>query len=265
MNIEHKRVRLGPVSLAYQVAGAGAPLILMHGLAGSARWWARNVEPLARRFRVYVIDLIGFGRSRNGHPFVLDEAAAYLVRWMDLLGIERASIVGHSMGGFIAADLAADFPDRVERLVLVAAAALPFGHGYAQHGIGIAKALLRLQLNFLPVLLADAWCAGPLTLMGAAQALLASDLRPKLACIRKPTLVVWGEHDSIIPLELGKRLCRHLSTDELVVLKGAGHVPMWDCPEAFNRVVMDFLSAGAAFAPDAGSRSTPADRPAAQD
>jgi alpha/beta hydrolase family protein len=65
----------------------------------------------------------------------------------------------------------------------------------------------------------------------------------KLAKIQAPSLVVWGERDALLPLELGKQLARHMPGHELVVIKGAGHNPMWDCPCAFNQVVMDFMSA----------------------
>ncbi|HEV2127707.1 MAG TPA: alpha/beta fold hydrolase, partial [Thermomicrobiales bacterium] len=82
-----------------------------------------------------------FGESRGPNPFVLSEAAGYLAGWMDRLGIEQADIVGHSMGGFIAAELAADFPNRVARLVLVDAAVLPFGEGYLRHLTGLFRAL----------------------------------------------------------------------------------------------------------------------------
>ena len=240
---DERCAQVGAVPISYQVFGAGPPVVLVHGLSGSGRWWARNVEPLARWFRVYVVDLIGFGRSRDRHTFVLSEAAAYLTRWMDQLDIERASVVGHSMGGFIAADLAANFPDKVDKLVLVDAAALPFERGYAQHVLGLAWALRHMPVGFLPILFTDAWRAGPVTIWKAARELLGSDIRPKLAHIRAPTLVVWGEHDSLVPLDLGKRLRACLPGADLVVIESAGHNPMWDRAEAFNRVVVDFLTA----------------------
>ena len=97
--IERRRVRLGGAWLAYEVAGAGPPVVLVHGLSGSTRWWARTIGSLAERLRVHAVDLVGFGRSRGRQRFVLGEAASCLVGWMDLLAIDRASFVGHSMGG----------------------------------------------------------------------------------------------------------------------------------------------------------------------
>jgi pimeloyl-ACP methyl ester carboxylesterase len=240
--VERRYIEIDSVCIYYQVAGAGPPVVLVHGLSGSGRWWARNIAALADSFHLHVIDLIGFGESRAGHRFVLGEAADYLVRWLDRLAIPRASVVGHSMGGFIAADLAAHHPDRVDRLMLVDAVALPFSHSYWQQALGLAQGLWRLPLGFVPVLLADAYRAGPRTILKAARELLTSDLRPMLARIQTPTLVVWGERDSVVPIELGERLTACLPNARFRVIPGAGHNPMWDRPAEFNRAALDFLA-----------------------
>ncbi|HET9222023.1 MAG TPA: alpha/beta hydrolase [Roseiflexaceae bacterium] len=242
VSIARRRVQVGTATLSYQVAGAGPPLVLLHGLAGSGRWWQRNIAHLAQRFRVYVLDLIGFGASRGSHPLIFDEVAGYMVAWMDQLGIRSASIVGHSMGGLIAADLAANAPDRIERLVLVDAAAFLIEQRYVYHFQGLLRELFQVQVDFFTMLVADAYRAGPFTLLNAINQLLNTDFSAKLSQVQAPTLLVWGEHDAIVPLEIGKRLCRHLPADnKLVVIKGAGHNPMWDRPGAFNRVVESFL------------------------
>ena len=244
VSIAHRRARVGSATLSYQVTGSGPPLILLHGLAGSGRWWQRNIAYLAQRFRVYVVDLIGFGASRGLHPLIFDEVAGYIGAWMDQLEIRRASIVGHSMGGLVAADLAASAPERIERLVLVDAAAFLIEQHYAYHLHGLFRELFQVQIDFLTMLMADAYRAGPFTLINAINQLLTTDFSPKLSLVQAPTLLVWGEHDALVPLEIGKRLCYHLpANNRIVVIKGAGHNPMWDRPGAFNQVVEDFLAA----------------------
>jgi pimeloyl-ACP methyl ester carboxylesterase len=241
---ERRRIKVGAATIAYEVAGAGPPLVLVHGLSGSSRWWKRNIAALTPHRRVYIVDLIGFGASRAGQRFVLAEAAGYLLRWMDQLELEQASLVGHSMGGLIVAELAADAPERIDRLVLVDPAVLPFEPRYLTHALGLIRELRYISPSFLPVLLADAIRAGPITLWRAASALLLADMRPKLASIRSPTLVIWGEHDALAPLAAARQLARYLRYEELVVIKGAGHVPMWDRPQVFNRVLVQFLLSG---------------------
>ncbi|MCC6176485.1 MAG: alpha/beta fold hydrolase [Chloroflexi bacterium] len=237
---------IGDVTLYYQTAGQGDPLVLVHGLSGSGRWWRRNVPALARHHRVYTLDLIGFGRSRSGRwrarqRFVLGAAADLLADFLDRLAISSATVIGHSMGGYVAAEMTARHSNRVNRLVLVDAAALPFERGYAGHILGLLTGIQRCRPDFYPILLTDAAQAGALTIARAARDLLHVDT-PPLAAIDIPTLVVWGERDTIVPLALGRRLVASLPNAELVVLPRAGHTPMWDQPDAFNAAVLEFLA-----------------------
>jgi pimeloyl-ACP methyl ester carboxylesterase len=242
MMIEQRSVKVGSAAIAYRVAGNGPPVILVHGLAGSSRWWARNITHLAQSFQVYAIDLIGFGESRGRRPFNLDEAADHVANWMDSLGITRASLIGHSMGGFIVANLAADFPGHVERLTLVGAAAVPLNRRFPWQTLGPVRGLFDMSFTSFSLLLTDAYRAGPATIWKAARDLGTADITDKLSSIQAPTLVIWGEHDPIIPLRAGKRITGILPNAELVVIRDAGHNVMWDRPEAFNQAVMDFLT-----------------------
>jgi pimeloyl-ACP methyl ester carboxylesterase len=244
-HFERFNTSAGPCVLAYQVTGDGPPLMLIHGLAGSGRWWAKNVESLARHFRVYVVDLIGFGRShagKYGRRFSLGDAADVLTTFMDRLAIGRASLIGHSMGGHIALVLAANAPDRVDRLVLVDAAALPIERGRPRLLIGLLVALFRFPLGFLPVLAADVYRAGLATIWRAAREILGADIGATLARVTLPTLVIWGERDAIVPVSLGRRLTASLPGADLLIISGAGHNPMWERPRLFNRVVLEFLA-----------------------
>lgn len=263
--IEQRRLQIGLANIAYQVAGAGEPLILVHGLSGSSRWWDRNIEVLAQHFRVYVVDLIGFGDSRAKHPFVLKDAAAYMAAWMARLGVKRAHVVGHSMGAVIAADLAADFPDCVDRLILVDAAVFVTEQDPLVHALGVIQEFGLHQPRFLPILLGDALRAGVGTVARAAAELLSTDITAKLRQIKAPTLVVWGEHDSITPLDAGRRLLDALPNGQLVVIEGVGHNPMWESPIAFNHVVTRFIeqiaSAQAAYPADESAADRPPQGP----
>jgi pimeloyl-ACP methyl ester carboxylesterase len=225
----------------YEVAGSGEPLVLVHGLSGSSRWWKHNIGPLAERFQVFTIDLIGFGSSRRAGRFVLDQAAAQMCAWMASLGLEKAHLVGHSMGGLICADMAAMAPERVDRLVLVDATIMPFQWGYIGHGSRMARVLPRVPVGFLTVLATDTLRAGPLAVWQAARQLLRADIRPRLDRIRAPTLAIWGGRDHIVPKELGEQLVAALPNARLAVIDDASHVPMWERPADFNKLVLDFL------------------------
>jgi pimeloyl-ACP methyl ester carboxylesterase len=248
--IEHGSIDVGGATIAYDAVGAGPPLVLIHGLSGSGRWFAHNVATLAERFRVYTVDLVGFGRSAGGltaargRPrFRLDQAADQLVTVFDVLGIERVSLVGHSMGGLIAAALAAEHPERVERLVLVDAAVLPTPNDrrFDRRAWGVMRSLPRTPRQLGWTIAGDALRAGSLGLGRAIRQLLGVDWTDKVRRIQSPTLIVWGELDTIVPPEVGRRLALDVPGARLVTLDGCGHVPMWERPEAFNTAVLAFL------------------------
>jgi pimeloyl-ACP methyl ester carboxylesterase len=226
--------------------GQGDPLVLIHGLSGSSRWWERNVAGLAEHHRVLIPDLIGFGSSPRprGRLPALDRIADLLARWMDGLGLERTHLVGHSMGGQIAIHLAARHPERLRRLVLVDAAGIPrpiTPKSVLQFATEIAPLWRWGDPRFLPVMVGDAWTAGPLTIAQAIRHILRDDVRPLLSGIEAPTLVVWGERDSWVPLSHGWEMRQQIPRARLAVLRGASHNSMVDRPADFNRLVLRFL------------------------
>jgi pimeloyl-ACP methyl ester carboxylesterase len=233
--------KLGAVTLHYEVTGDGPAVVLMHGLSGSGHWWAYNVPALAQRYRVYNVDVVGFGRSR-GQRLVLREAGSWLVEWLQAMGIEQANLVGHSMGGYIATEVAALAPDTVRRLVLVDALVLPMGRGLVQHVLDLLQAVRYMSLNFMPVLVGDALRAGPGTMWRATREVLSADLSHRLGEVQAETMVVWGENDSLLDPELGRELARRLANAIFVCVEGAGHNPMWDRPQRFNELLLDFLA-----------------------
>lgn len=93
---------VGGHRVRYEVVGEGEPVVLVHGLSGSTRWWARNTAALATEYQVYLVDLPGFGAMRRlRRRFVLAEAASWLSAWMEAVGLQSAHLVGHSMGGYV--------------------------------------------------------------------------------------------------------------------------------------------------------------------
>lgn len=222
-------------------AGRGQPLILIHGLSGSVRWWQRNIPELSRYFRIYALDLLRYEPEARRLDFAFEKAADHLREWMDAVDLPSAHIIGHSMGGAIAAQLAADTPGRVNKLVLVNAAALFPSSRIRLSPAHLVRKAPRFPVTLVPVLLQDAWRAGPRLLWSATRDLLSSDLRPKLPLVMSETLVIWGNHDGILPLSLGQELVTLLPRGRLLVLPNAGHNPMWERPLEFNRAVSNFL------------------------
>ena len=244
MGPSRREVPVGGHPIRYGVAGeVGEPVVMVHGLSGSTRWWARNVPTLARHHRLYLVDLPGFGAMRRlGRQFVLAEADTWLSEWMRAVGLERAHLVGHSMGGYVATRLAAGRPGLVGRLVLVAPAGTPTGHSILGHLVPLLLTTRYATPAFLPVLVRDALRMGPVTLWRAARDLLAEDVREDLRKIEAPTLLVWGENDALVPPAVGDLLRQEIPDSRLLVLEAAGHVPMFDRPEEFDAALLAFLA-----------------------
>ena len=223
----------------------GQEVVLLHGLSGSALWWHRNVPALAARYRVLLPELVGFGKTPAAERLPsIGETAVLLDRWMEALGLGTVHLVGHSMGGQISIHLAARHPARIDRLVLVDAAGIPRPR--------TTRNLLRFALEltplwrwgdplFLPTIVRDTWSAGGRTVSGALRNIVRDDVRPLLPRIEAPTLIVWGERDSLVPLVDARTFRDAIPRSELAVLRGAAHNPMVDRPDEFNRLVADFL------------------------
>jgi pimeloyl-ACP methyl ester carboxylesterase len=238
----HAAERPADNGLAYEVVGSGPPLILLHGLSGSGRWWSRNVPVFSRSFRTYSVDLPGFGQSRGVRWSRLDDIADRLADWLVAEGLSQAHIAGHSLGGAVAARLAARHPDRIDRLVLVDAAIRPRGTRALAPPAHVMRTIGRGSLGFAPLLVRDLLRCHPRSFVAATVDALQTDWEPHLRRIDAPTLVVWGERDAITPLALGHQITAVVPGARLITLAEAGHNPMWERPEAFNAEVLRFLA-----------------------
>lgn len=267
-------VEVNGVRLHYQEAGApdAPPVLLLHGFTASNFVWKDTLLPLAASgFRVIAPDLVGFGFSgkpRDGE-YTIDAQARTVVGLMDALGVERAALVGSSYGGAVAATCALDYPERVERLVLVDAvinderrlllrlAALPVVGDLVSPLMLGSRRLLRSQLRkgYAPEnrhLFDDGRAAAhhrPLLAAGTQRATLktlrrwrAGRVEEEAHRITQPALLVWGEDDPEIPLARGRTLNRAMPDSRLVIFRRCGHMPMEERPREFARVLTDFLS-----------------------
>jgi pimeloyl-ACP methyl ester carboxylesterase len=230
----------------YKVVGEGAPVVLVHGLSGSWLWWKRNIPALASSYRLYLVDLPGFGSMASPFArFELQDAATWLFRWMQTVGIAHAHLIGHSMGGYICLQVAARHPTAVSRLVLVS----PAVSAQARHIFGYVRPLLGtvryLDPYFLPILLYDTLRAGPVTILRAVNELLAVEARQELHTVLAPTLLVWGDHDTLVPPTTGNAMLDEMPQAHLLQLERCGHVSMFEQAEQFNQAVLTFLAGNA--------------------
>jgi pimeloyl-ACP methyl ester carboxylesterase len=272
---EHSRFTdVNGVRVHYQEAGnpAGPTLVLIHGFASSTLVWSKVFLGLAAAgFRVIAPDMLGYGYSgkpRNGE-YTIPGQAKFIIGLLDRLGISCAAIVGSSYGGAVAMTCALDYPDRVEKLVLVGAVNnnRPLGFklmrmfGSPVVGDVVSPLLIgsrrllrkrmkrvydrhswvlderRVEARHLPLRAAGTQRAIIRTVRGWDAERISSDAH----LVRQTTLLIWGENDPEIPLADGERLHAEISDSRLVVFLKCGHLPHEEYPLEFVGVVTDFL------------------------
>jgi pimeloyl-ACP methyl ester carboxylesterase len=248
----------------YLEAGAGPTIILLHGLGDDAGVWQAEIPLLARKRRVIALDQIGFGRSDK--PLLnyrVETLVDFLDEFMRTIQVAHATIVGNSLGGWVAALFAIQHPDRVEKLVLIDSAGIS----------GVATSMsprVRRALRLATV--EDLRVLGPLTFADPRYYASADGLRKAFAAriaagdsytvgrimdslernedsldgrlneIARPTLIVWGRQDGLIPLRFGKYLRSAIPGARLIVIDHCGHEPQVECPQAFEDALEGFLA-----------------------
>ena len=224
----------------YLRRGRGEPIILIHGLSGSAHWWRHNIAALARTHEVFTVELVGYGHARHQRSVSVRDNAEVLAAWMRALDLQGATIIGHSLGGHVATRLVSLVPERVTFLVLVCATGLLRGHP-VRMALRLPRAGVSGRLSFLPRIMLDSARAGLPNLWRSGLSLLGDDVSELLPLMQVKTLVVWGSRDQLVPPQLGRGLAQAIPGATYREIRGAGHVAMVDRPDEFNRLVLDFL------------------------
>ena len=262
-----------PVNYVDIGSGPREPVVLVHGLGGQWQNWLENIPRAAQDRRVIALDLPGFGLSPMPRETITIPGYGRTVNALcEQLGLGVVELVGNSMGGYIAAEVAIQFPSRVDRLILVSAAGISsadLAHRpiltlgriataitawSAPHDRQLASRpkarhlALALVARYPSRLKADLAYEGFFKGTGkpgfedALRASLDYDFRDRLPEIGVPTLIVWGEKDSIIPVKDAQEFERLIPDSRKVVMKDTGHVSMAERPETFNNLMMEFLA-----------------------
>ncbi|BDP43423.1 putative hydrolase (plasmid) [Deinococcus aetherius] len=266
---------VGGVRTRYVVQGDGPPLLLLHGIGRSLEDWSANIAPLAEHYRVYALDLIGFGYTdKPDVPYSLGGLARFAAHFLDAVGETRpVALMGNSLGGAVAQRFAVAYPERTRALILVNSA------GFGREVAAVLRALSVPRLGELllrptarnarqtvrslfhdPTFATEERISRALDLSRqphAARAFLRvlrdlgdwrgakaawrEELQERLVRQGVPTLIIWGDHDVILParlLEAARKSHPHARTH---LFRDTGHMPQLERADTFNRLVLDFL------------------------
>jgi pimeloyl-ACP methyl ester carboxylesterase len=267
------RVDGTPVNHVDLGSGDGEPVVFVHGLGGQWQNWLENIPRVAQERRVLALDLPGFGLTpAQPDRITIPGYGRFVDAFCDRLDLGEVAIVGNSMGGYIAAEVAIQFPARVSRLVLVSAAGISSAatvrapiltagrvataiaaYTAARERTLAARPLSRhLSLALVarhprllrPDLAYEGFFKG-VGKPGFGDALRASldyDFRQRLPEVKVPTLIVWGEKDAIIPVRDASEFERLIPDSRKVVMRDTGHIPMAERSQAFNDLLVEFLA-----------------------
>lgn len=257
-----KEVLVFGQKIHYVEAGSGPTVILLHGLGGSSQAWGLNTAALAEKYHVIVPDQIGFGKSDK--PLVNYRIRTYvdfLDQFCKQLKIERATLVGSSMGGWIATMFTASFPDRVDKLVLVDAAGYKPPKDFdtrtliglnpsTREGVKILIAKVFYNKAFQTDAAVDQAIAARLaagdgyTINSLTESIIRGEdfLDEIVKTIKRPTLIIWGRQDGLVSLADGERFNKDIAGSKMIVIDQCGHVPNTEKPGEFNAAVLKFLA-----------------------
>ena len=251
----------------YELSGKGQSLILIHGFGSSHRCWKANIDALTPHFKVCAIDLIGFGDSGKpkDYEYNVENFAQIVKGLMEKLKIKSASIIGHSMGGRTAACFALRYPQHTKKIVIVGSP------------IGYFKPPLSMRLMNMPLLsdimyaIRSKWAMKPMIEklvvdtvtevidsfliewtedsmkmpkevgLKAMNDLMKTSYTDKLAEIKAPALIIFGDNDNAVSITESDVLQSGIPGSRLEILEGAGHGVMFEKPERFNQLVLEFL------------------------
>jgi pimeloyl-ACP methyl ester carboxylesterase len=210
-----------------------SPVVLVHGMTASTDWWRPTIAALEPHHDVRIAEL-------RGLP--VREAALRLAAWLKAEDLSGAALVGHSMGGAVVVQTAAEAPESVGRLALIAPAGILPSRSRRSYALPLARSTLVHARSQLPRMMRDTLRVGPRRLWHLSSDLLRGDIRPALRSVRAPALVVWGANDRLLPASLGEQFSSLIPDCRLVILQGCGHIPMLECPDALHEHLLGFLA-----------------------
>lgn len=274
--MQWQEISVNDISIRYLTAGSGVPLVLLHGIGDSAADWQEVVPFLARRYRVYAPDLPGHGRSTKTLAQYTPAALTHaVIAWLDALDLPQVFLVGHSLGGLLALQMALAAPTRVPALALMASGGLgrainpllcmlatPFyGEVAAAWGQTFPGRMQRLWVR-IPLLFAHpgnapAWwrreqeqLAGQPGFLEANLAILRTIvdwrgqrvvLLDQLPDLAMPTLLVWGTEDHVLPVSQARAALNRLPQGQMELVAGGGHLLPVECPAQSAQILEQFF------------------------
>ncbi len=255
--IHRRNVQLGPYRIHYLVAGQGRPLVLVHGLGGSAENWLHMIPQFtANGFQVYALDLLGYGHSdKPDVDYSIAMQSDLLLQFLDSQGLQQPDIAGWSMGGWVTGKFAVDHPQRIHRIMLLDSAGLKYEAVNASFLRPKTLEDIQRMMSVLtphPQAIPAFFGRDMLRAMQEQDWVVARSLQSmqtgkdildgKLQIVKVPVLIVWGKQDVLTPLSIGEQMHKDMPQSVLYVVDGCGHLAPTECEDRIIPEMKKFLS-----------------------
>ncbi|MBI2071380.1 MAG: alpha/beta hydrolase [Elusimicrobia bacterium] len=271
--VQKEFIQVGNIKTWSLSAGSGEPVLLLHGMAASSYSWRHLLPALAGRFRVYAPDFPGFGRS--GKPANFDYSVfgyqKFLLAYMDEMGLDKAHLIGNSMGGMVSLLTAIEQPERIKKLVLIAAPAYPdsmpvsikamcfnplasfLRKNLGRWSVELITRRLFVDHRLITKELVDEYAA-PLETPEGRRAIIklarnmakvtahAKKYQPLFKKTPHETLIICGDKDALVSLASARRLSREMPNAKFLPIASCGHGPQEEKPDVVNKAVLEFLN-----------------------
>lgn len=250
----------------YETLGRGRPVLLLHGWLGSWALYRRTLEILSKEFKTYALDFFGFGESFDrGADFSVDNFVSSVDQFMERLGIVKAPLIGHSMGGTVSLAAAVRYPEKVVKIAVIGSpiqgtSLNPLlklsGYKGTANIMWTSPVLLKLFIRAYAYYIAkDGRSLGAMMVDDISKisvdsffqsigTLRQTDLRNEIGQLKMPILGIYGKHDRIVSPRQSKVLQQYAPHSRVAWFEKAGHFPMMDDPDHFHEVIRDFLHNG---------------------
>ena len=246
----------------YEVYGRGRPVILLHGWLGSWGLWQETMAFLGKYYRTYALDFWGFGESgKKRETYAIQDFVSLVDQFMEQLGIASAPLVGHSMGGTVSLSVAIQYPERVQKVVVIgspivgSSLALPLKWaGYRPiafmlfNMMGLFRLAMRVASPFIcrdprfpDMMDRDLSRTTVESFLRSIASLRRTDLRPMLDTVKVPVMGMFGDKDNIVNPMQWKPLSEGISQHRIERFPKAGHFIMLEAPDAFSQKLKSFL------------------------
>jgi pimeloyl-ACP methyl ester carboxylesterase len=245
----------------YETYGTGSPVILLHGWIGSWGLWQPTMEALGSQYRCYALDFWGFGESgKKRDSYAVGDFMELVRQFMDALGISRAPLIGHSMGGTTSLGTTMRYPDRISKVCVIGSpivgnslsilqlAGVPWIGSMVRRlpallklGIRVAAPLITRDPKWHAMVSRDISATTAESFFSSIGSLRRTDLRPRLGEIRVPTMGLYGGRDVIVHPRQYEPLRRGVPHARIEIMPKSGHFPMLDEPERYLEIVKSFL------------------------